>query len=157
MVSKVFLNFYSFLRNHSIPIFFSDIICKAAYLWRMKIISYNVNGIRSALSKGLTTFMQGSEADIFCFQETKAMQEQVEPSLFETEGFVNQYWFSAEKKGYSGVAIYSKKKPNHVEFGFGNPEYDKEGRIIRADFGELSVISVYIPSGSSGEDRAVVA
>ncbi len=119
----------------------------------MKIISYNVNGIRSAISKGLIDFMQASKADVFCFQETKALQNQVEPFLFETVGYTNNFWFSAEKKGYSGVAIYSKQKPNHVEFGFGNEAYDAEGRIVRADFDNVSVISVYIPSGSSGEDR----
>ncbi len=119
----------------------------------MKIISYNVNGIRSAISKGLIDFMQSSMADVFCFQETKALQNQVEPFLFETVGYSSNFWFSAEKKGYSGVAIYSKQKPNHVEFGFGNEAYDTEGRIVRADFDNVSVISVYIPSGSSGEDR----
>ncbi|OYU97326.1 MAG: exodeoxyribonuclease III [Bacteroidetes bacterium B1(2017)] len=119
----------------------------------MKIISYNVNGIRSALSKGLLNFMQGSEGDVFCFQETKAMQNQVEPFLFETIGFTHHHWFSAEKKGYSGVAIYSKAKPDNIVYGFGNPEWDNEGRMVRADFGDISVISVYMPSGSSGEDR----
>lgn len=119
----------------------------------MKIISYNVNGIRSALSKGLLDFMQLSGADVFCFQETKALPNQVEPYLFELSGYPFSYWVSAEKKGYSGVAIYSKTKPDHVAYGFGVPEWDNEGRIVRADFGELSVISVYIPSGSSGEDR----
>lgn len=119
----------------------------------MKVISYNVNGIRSALSKGLVDFMQSSGADVFCFQETKATQDQVQHHLFEVAGYPHNYWFSAEKKGYSGVAIYSKTKPDKVSYGFGNPEYDREGRIIRADFGDLSIISVYIPSGSSGEER----
>jgi len=119
----------------------------------MKIISYNVNGIRSASTKGLANFMQSSGADVFCFQETKAMQNQIEPFLFETAGYKNHFWFSAEKKGYSGVAIFSKQKPNHVEYGFGDPDYDNEGRIIRADFNDISIISVYIPSGSSSEER----
>jgi exodeoxyribonuclease-3 len=119
----------------------------------MKIISYNVNGIRSAMSKGLVDFMQSSDADIFCFQETKAMENQVEKYLFEVAGYPHQYWFSAEKKGYSGVAIYAKKKPDQVIFGFNDPAYDNEGRIIRADYGDVSIISVYIPSGSSGEAR----
>lgn len=119
----------------------------------MKIISYNVNGIRSALGKGLADFMQSSGADVFCFQETKAHQNQVDPFLLETAGYPHQFWFSAEKKGYSGVAIYSKKKPDHVEFGFGQKDYDAEGRIIRADYGDLSIISVYIPSGTSGDHR----
>ena len=119
----------------------------------MKIVSYNVNGIRSAQSKGLVDFMQSSNADVFCFQETKAIQNQVEPYLYEVAGYKHQHWFSAEKKGYSGVAIYSKQKPDHVEYGFGVPEFDTEGRMIRADFGDLSIISVYMPSGSSGDTR----
>lgn len=119
----------------------------------MKIISYNVNGIRSALSKGLADFLQSSNADVFCLQETKAEESQVEPTLIDVAGFKHRYWVSAEKRGYSGVALFSKKKPDYVEFGFGNPNYDNEGRIIRADFGSTSVISVYIPSGSSGETR----
>lgn len=124
-----------------------------AYSWFMKIISYNVNGIRSAISKGLINFMQSSRADVFCFQETKAMESQVETYLFEVAGYKYHYWFSAEKKGYSGVALFCKTKPDYVEFGFGDPAWDNEGRIIRADFGETSIISVYIPSGSSGEER----
>ncbi|MCA0427225.1 MAG: exodeoxyribonuclease III [Bacteroidetes bacterium] len=121
----------------------------------MKIISYNVNGIRSAMSKGLVNFMQSSGADVFCFQETKAEASNIaqDEYTFDVVGYTNRYWFSAEKKGYSGVAIFSKIKPDHVEYGFGIPEYDKEGRIIRADFGDTSVISVYIPSGSSGDER----
>ncbi|MBX7204916.1 MAG: exodeoxyribonuclease III [Bacteroidia bacterium] len=118
----------------------------------MKIISYNVNGIRSAMSKGLVNWMQRESADVYCFQETKASPEQVDLMLFDLIGY-KTWWFSAEKKGYSGVAIISRKQPDHIEYGFNNPEYDREGRIIRADFGDLSVISVYIPSGSSGEER----
>ncbi|MCE2740367.1 MAG: exodeoxyribonuclease III [Sphingobacteriales bacterium] len=119
----------------------------------MRIISYNVNGIRSAMSKGLVDFMQSSGADVFCFQETKALQNQVEPYLFDVAGYPHQYWFSAEKKGYSGVAIFCKQKPDHISYGFNDPAYDNEGRIIRADFGDISVISVYMPSGSSGDER----
>jgi exodeoxyribonuclease-3 len=119
----------------------------------MKIISYNVNGIRSAMSKGLVDFMQASDADVFCFQETKAMENQVDKFIFEVAGYPYQYWFSAEKKGYSGVAIYAKQKPTQIIYGFNDPAFDNEGRIIRADFGDISVISVYIPSGSSGDER----
>ena len=97
--------------------------------------------------------MQNSNADVFCFQETKALETQVETYPFEVAGYKNHYWLSAEKKGYSGVALFCKNKPDHVEFGFGDPAYDNEGRIIRADFGSTSIISVYIPSGSSGEER----
>jgi exodeoxyribonuclease-3 len=119
----------------------------------MKIISYNLNGIRSAMSKGLVDFMQQEKADVYCFQEVKASSDQVQSFLFEVIGYPHQYWFSAEKKGYSGVAIFAKTKPDHVAYGFDNPEWDNEGRIIRADFGSTSVISVYMPSGSSGDER----
>lgn len=118
----------------------------------MKIISYNVNGIRSAMSKGLVNWMQEESADVYCLQETKASPEQVDLMLFDLIGY-KTWWFSAEKKGYSGVAIFSRRQPDHIEYGFNHPEYDVEGRIIRADFGDISVISVYIPSGSSGEER----
>lgn len=120
----------------------------------MKIVSYNVNGIRSAMSKGLVNFMQQENADVYCFQETKAMKEQINDAyIFEVAGYKNHYWFSAEKKGYSGVALFCKNEPDHVEYGFDNEDYDKEGRIIRADYGDTSIISVYIPSGSSGDLR----
>lgn len=120
----------------------------------MKIVSYNVNGIRSAMSKGLINFMQSHDADVYCLQETKALKEQInEPFIFEAAGYKYNYWFSAQKKGYSGVALFCKNEPDYVEYGFNNPEYDNEGRIIRADFGPKSIISVYIPSGSSGEER----
>jgi exodeoxyribonuclease-3 len=118
----------------------------------MKIVSYNVNGIRSATSKGLLNWMEELKADVYCYQETKADRSQFDHSLFDFFGY-NSYWFSARKKGYSGVAIFTKHKPDHVEYGFGDPEFDVEGRIVRADFGDTSVISVYIPSGSSGEER----
>jgi exodeoxyribonuclease-3 len=120
----------------------------------MKIISYNVNGIRAAMTKGLSTFMKEQNADVYCLQETKAMQTQItEPIIFEEAGYKKNYWHSAEKKGYSGVALYCKNEPDHVEYGFGVPEFDNEGRIIRADYGSKSIISLYIPSGSSGEER----
>jgi exodeoxyribonuclease-3 len=118
----------------------------------MKIVSYNVNGIRSATSKGLLNWMEELKADVYCFQETKADRSQLDHAPFEFFGY-NSYWFSAQKKGYSGVAIFTKQKPDHVEYGFGDPEFDAEGRIVRADFGDTSIISVYIPSGSSGEER----
>lgn len=119
----------------------------------MKILSYNVNGIRSALSKGLADFLRDSGADVVCLQETKAQSHQVEGHLIEAAGYPYQYWFSAEKKGYSGVAIFSKVKPDEVDYGFADPAHDVEGRWIRASFGSLSVASVYIPSGSSGDHR----
>lgn len=117
------------------------------------IISYNVNGIRSAISKGFVEWAMEFSPDIICLQEIKAMTNQLDLSLFEKAGYMHHYWHSAEKKGYSGVAILSKKKPIHVEVGFGKKIYDMEGRILRADYDEFSVISVYMPSGTSGGVR----
>ena len=99
----------------------------------MKIISYNVNGIRAAIKKGLLDWLSIESPDIICIQETKANQDQVETNLIQEVGY-NHFWYSAEKKGYSGVAILSKTKPLHVEYGTGIDYIDKEGRVIRADF-----------------------
>ncbi len=125
-------------------------------LFLMKIITYNINGVRAALKKGLHTWVKSADPDILCLQETKAHRNQVlgELSLFENLGY-NIYWHEAEKKGYSGVAILSKAKPIHVEIGCNIEDFDREGRIIRADFHDFSVMSVYIPSGSSGDERQV--
>ena len=113
-----------------------------------KIISYNVNGIRAALKKGFAEWLQKENPDIVCIQETKAQPEQIDSLLFEHLGY-KTYWFSAQKKGYSGVGIMTKTVPDHVEYGMGIEKYDFEGRFIRADFGDVSVISVYHPSGSN--------
>ncbi len=120
----------------------------------MKIITYNVNGIRAALKKGFLSWVKSADPDVLCLQEVKASKSQVlgELSLFENLGY-NIYWHEAEKKGYSGVAILSKEKPRHVEIGCGIEDYDQEGRVIRADFDSVSIMSLYIPSGSSGEAR----
>ncbi len=118
----------------------------------MKIISYNVNGIRAAIQKGFTTWLEEQAADIICIQELKAEREQVDTQAIEDLGY-HIYWHSAQKKGYSGVAIFSKIKPNHVEIGCGIEKYDFEGRVIRLDFDHVSVMSVYMPSGSSGDER----
>lgn len=118
----------------------------------MKIISYNVNGIRSAMQKGLVEWMAQESPDIVCLQETKALPEQVDCHLFEELGY-NLYWMSAEKRGYSGVAIFSKPKPKHVSFGCEIQLYDCEGRVLRADYENFSIMSVYMPSGSSGDAR----
>lgn len=118
----------------------------------MKIYSYNLNGIRSALRKGLTDWLKEANPDVLLIQETKAQEEQIEDSEFENLGY-HSYWHSAEKKGYSGVGILSKVKPDHVEVGCGIDYIDQEGRILRADFGDLSIMSVYVPSGSSGDAR----
>ncbi|HLT32645.1 MAG TPA: exodeoxyribonuclease III [Aquaticitalea sp.] len=115
----------------------------------MKIISYNVNGIRSALNKGLIEWLNSVNADVVCLQEIKAMEEQLDVQIFEDAGYKYHYWFSAQKKGYSGVAILSKIRPNHVEYGTGIASMDFEGRNIRADFDAISVMSLYLPSGTN--------
>jgi exodeoxyribonuclease-3 len=114
----------------------------------MQIISYNVNGIRAAMKKGFIDWLQQANPDVICIQETKAMMEQVEVSEIEAAGY-HHYWFSAQKKGYSGVAIFSKQKPTHVEYGTGIEHMDFEGRNIRVDFDNVSVMSLYLPSGSN--------
>jgi len=118
----------------------------------MQIISYNVNGIRSAISKGLLEWLETTSADVVCFQELKATPDQIPVMEIESMGY-HSYWFSAQKKGYSGVGILSKKEPDNVVFGMNNKKYDDEGRFLRADFGDLSVVSVYHPSGTTGEER----
>jgi exodeoxyribonuclease-3 len=117
-----------------------------------QVISYNVNGIRAALNKGLAEWIISERPDVLCIQESKARQHQVDPELFKSLGY-SDHWFSAEKKGYSGVIILSKAKPDHVEHGLGIPRYDIEGRAIRADFGDLSILNVYFPSGTTGDIR----
>lgn len=120
----------------------------------MKIITYNVNGIRSASTKNFFGWLQSTDADMVCLQEVKAMPEQIPEiiALIESLGY-HHYWFCAEKKGYSGVALLTKIKPLHVEYGCGEEWIDKEGRILRADFEDFSLMSVYLPSGSSGDER----
>ena len=118
----------------------------------MRIISYNVNGIRAALKKGFIDWLKTDPADVICLQETKATQGDVDVTLFEALGF-HHYWFSANKKGYSGVAILSKIKPTNVVYGNGNADSDFEGRIIQADFGNIRLINAYFPSGTSGDER----
>jgi exodeoxyribonuclease III len=117
------------------------------------IYSYNVNGIRSAMSKGLVEWLASASPDIVCLQEIKAEPGQINLKLFEDAGYPYHYWHPARKRGYSGVAILSKRKPDAVEVGSGNRLYDDEGRILRADFGDVSVISLYMPSGTSGDER----
>jgi len=118
----------------------------------MKIISYNVNGIRAALSKDFKSWLASEQPDVLCLQETKAQPDQIDTLLFAQMGYTS-YLHSAEKKGYSGVAILTKEAPDKVVIGMQFPEYDGEGRVIRADFGDLTIVCVYIPSGSSGEIR----
>jgi exodeoxyribonuclease-3 len=113
-----------------------------------KIISYNINGIRAALKKGLDIWINSSEADIVCLQEIKAKPDQFDTKVFNRFGY-NCFINSAEKPGYSGVAILSKRKPDHIEMGCGIEKIDFEGRVIRADFANYSIMSVYFPSGSN--------
>ena len=116
----------------------------------MKILSYNVNGIRAAFNKGFIEWLQATDADIICIQETKALKEQVNTELLDKLGY-HHYWFSAQKKGYSGVAIFSKIKPKNVSYGSQVEHMDFEGRIIRVDFDEVSVMSLYLPSGTNSD------
>ena len=114
----------------------------------MKILSYNVNGVRAALNKGFADWLKAAQPDVLCLQETKAMAEQVDTGIFEDLGY-HHHWHSAQKKGYSGVAILTKTQPLHVLEGTGIDHMDFEGRVIRADFEKVSVISLYLPSGTN--------
>lgn len=117
----------------------------------MKIISYNVNGIRAAIRKGFLDWLGTVSPDVVCLQEIKANEDQLDLSLFEEAGYKYNYWYSAQKKGYSGVAILSKTQPDNVVFGTGITYMDFEGRNIRADFGDISIMSMYLPSGTNME------
>mgnify|MGYP000066980286 CR=1 FL=1 len=128
-------------------------ICSKSKL--VKLISYNVNGIRAAKRKGFDEWLAAAQPDVLGLQETKAQPEQIETEAFEKLGY-QSYWHSAQKKGYSGVGILSKHKPLHVEYGTGIDYIDVEGRVIRADFENFSFISAYFPSGSSGDHRQEV-
>ena len=118
------------------------------------IISYNVNGIRAALKKDWALWAKATNADVIALQETKAHPDQLDLTIFDDLGY-HHYWFSAEKKGYSGVALLCKEKPLNVVYGCGIAKYDIEGRVIRADFKDFSVLSVYFPSGTTGGVRQV--
>jgi len=115
----------------------------------MKIISYNVNGIRAALKKGFIDWLISADPDVICLQEIKAQEDQLDLSVFEDAGYKYNYWFSAQKKGYSGVAILAKTKPTNIVYGTGIKSMDFEGRNIRADFNGVSVMSLYLPSGTN--------
>ncbi len=117
-----------------------------------RIVTYNVNGIRAALSKNWMNWLKATNPDIICLQETKASPEQLDLTIFEQAGY-KHYWHSAQKKGYSGVAILAKEKPDNIVYGCGIRKYDDEGRVLRVDYGENSIMSVYMPSGSSGDHR----
>jgi exodeoxyribonuclease-3 len=108
----------------------------------MKIITYNVNGIRSALNKGLINWLKNTQPDVICLQEIKLSETELVAPIFEDIGFYC-YWYPAQKKGYSGVAILTKEKPSNVEYGIGHNDYDNEGRVLRVDFEDFSLISAY--------------
>lgn len=118
----------------------------------MKIISYNVNGIRAAFKKGFDEWFVNEKPDILCIQETKAQPEQIDTAFFEKLGY-KAYWYSAQKKGYSGVGIVTKINVDNIETGIGKEPYDSEGRVIRTDIGNISLFSAYFPSGSAGDVR----
>ena len=118
----------------------------------MKIISVNVNGIRSAHTKGLFTWLEQENPDIVCIQELKANVEDIPKELINWNGYFSEF-HPAQKKGYSGVAIYSKQKPENIIIGLNNEEIDNEGRYLQFDFAEFSVVSLYLPSGSSGPEK----
>lgn len=116
------------------------------------IVSYNVNGIRSAANKGFWDWMADGRYDLVCVQEIKALQSDVDLAPLESMGY-HHYWHPAEKKGYSGVAIFSKRPPDRVVVGCGLPAYDAEGRVLRADFGDWTILNCYFPSGTTGDVR----
>jgi exodeoxyribonuclease-3 len=117
-----------------------------------RIITLNLNGIRSAARKGWVEWLAAQTADVVCVQELKAQQDDLEPALANPDGLIGHFSF-AQKKGYSGVGIYSRVPPRSIQVGFGCAEFDAEGRYIEADFGSTVVVSVYLPSGSSSEER----
>ncbi len=118
----------------------------------MRIITINVNGIRSAARKGFFEWLPKQRADVVCLQETKAQESQLPPEIAVPRGF-HAYYHDAQKKGYSGVALYSARKPDKVIAGLDWEDFDREGRYIEARYGNLSVVSLYLPSGSSGPER----
>ena len=118
----------------------------------MKIVTYNVNGIRAALKKGFYEWLKATDPDVVCLQEVKAEANQVELSLFTDLGY-EIHWHAAVKKGYSGVAIFTKIKPKDIKIGCGENLYDNEGRVIQIDFEDVSVINTYMPSGTTGDER----
>ena len=119
----------------------------------MRIISFNANGIRSAATKGFFDWFGAQRADVLCLQETKAQVDQLDAAVFAPAGYHRFFRDASTKKGYSGVAIYSRREPDEVRSAIGWSEFDDEGRYIEARFGNLSIVSLYLPSGSSGDAR----
>jgi len=121
----------------------------------MRVVSLNVNGVRSAARKGFFHWMDKQNADVVCLQETKVQTHQLEDPIYWPQGY-RCYYLDAVKKGYSGVALYSRREPDEVIQGIGWPDMDAEGRYLEARFGPLSVVSLYLPSGSSSDERQTV-
>lgn len=121
----------------------------------LRIYSYNVNGIRAAITKGFDKWLLDENPDIISLQEIKAEQHQVETQWLTDAGY-KQYWNPAQKKGYSGVAVFTRSEPNFVKFGINQPEFDDEGRVIRTDYDDITLLSCYFPSGTSGDIRQEV-
>ena len=121
----------------------------------MRIITLNANGIRSAASKGFLDWLKRQKADVVCLQETKSQESQLEDPSFRPDGHHCFYRDAITKKGYSGVAIYSRQEPDEVRTALGWAPFDDEGRYIEARFGKLSVVSIYVPSGSSSASSRI--
>ena len=119
----------------------------------MKLISWNVNGLRAVMNKGFKDFFEKIDADIFCIQETKMQENQVDDNIKEIVKEYNSYWNSAEKKGYSGTAIFSKEKPINVTYGIGKEEHDKEGRVITLEFEKFYMVNIYTPNSKRELER----
>ena len=119
----------------------------------MKLISWNVNGLRAVMNKGFKDFFDKIDADIFCIQETKMQESQVDDNIKEIVKEYNAYWNSAEKKGYSGTAIFSKEKPINVTYGIGKEEHDKEGRVITLEFEKFYMVNIYTPNSKRELER----
>lgn len=118
----------------------------------MKIVSWNVNGIRAAINKGFMDYLKNESPDILCLQEIKATTDQLDMEIINPKEYTT-YWNSGKRLGYSGVAIFSKHKPKHMEFGFGDPEFDEEGRTIMIEFDEFILFNIYFPNGQKDEIR----
>lgn len=136
--------------------YFIFIPSQFSYFWKpyllfMKIISYNVNGIRAAITKGFLEWLQQANPDVICLQEIKATEDQIPKDAITQAGYPYQYYFPAQKKGYSGVAILCKTEPNHIVYGTGIPEMDFEGRNLRIDYDSVSIMSLYLPSGTNSD------
>jgi exodeoxyribonuclease-3 len=116
------------------------------------LLSYNLNGIRSAVNKGFNTWLQKENPDVLCIQESKAQNDQIDVAFYESLGY-HCFLNPAKKKGYSSTAIFSKQAPDAVKYGLGIPRYDDEGRLLRADYGDVTLICSYFPSGTMGEER----